>query len=436
MDYNNGTELYKGKYWDYVHNPITVIGALEGDEEGASNADPIIMTLLNKIKTSIKDNSTITIAEYVKLRTKGIYIGGFHYDFLHVNVSGDPGKPVTFSAQGKLTGKVTTGINAGTGTTPVAMIDINNGLIQIFAPSDRLVLLTNYLQSTMGGKNLLVFVNGYRSNDPYPTELPKPPDEVTFMDVNSYWTGVDAMFINRIGTRNVVYADGHHSVTTSNHGSIASFAGNMHDWSCVTSLTSLIYLITLPPAAVTCQALKINPNLFKLHTTANSAGFALRRSNGNKAGQDLLAKINSGSVVFDPQKDSIDIVCHSFGYAYSLGMIDALKASGKPFKFGRYYCIAPENAGSGGTNFNTFEEVWQYGSNEVMDKAWEQDGVAPQKEIKSLSLTGTKTKHGRVYFPEHLNPKDYLNCHYTKNYFWIFSDLKPNDPRGGYVKPR
>lgn len=103
----------------------------------------------------------------------------------------------------------------------------------------------------------------------------------------------------------------------------------------------------------------------KLNAEPNLAGFNERRMNGQKAGRNLLADIRSQKISMhrDPQNniiDTLDIIAHSMGYAYALGMADILKGK---IPVGRFYIIAPENACSGDIDLNAFEEVWQYGSN-------------------------------------------------------------------------
>jgi len=127
--------------------------------------------------------------------------------------------------------------------------------------------------------------------------------------------------------------------------------------------------------------------------------------------------------------DTLDIVCHSMGYAYALGMIDVLKDS---VTFGRFYIIAPENAESGGTDWNVFTEVWQYGSDEETLKNTPklQDGVAPQTKAKDLP------KDRRVFIPYDV-PQGFLKSHSIGNYKWIFTKLTPTGTNSaGYVKPR
>jgi hypothetical protein len=442
MDYNNGTELYKGKYWDYVHNPVSVVGGLEGDDDGAmvgiKEDKSFVLDLLNKIKKSYKDNSQVVVLKNYCLTYSAtdLYIAGIPYNGMLVYIDKPLAGFISLSSKNKITKCVKPFFDPfNQKYNFLNCLDID-GKIKIRVPDNRLDIMLEYLKCNLDGNNLLIFSNGYRPAAPSLVENPKPADEINLTDINSYWKGIDAMFINRIGTRNVVYADGHHSVATSNHNSQASFVNNLAEWSCATNILTVFYSNISPTTAIPCTTLFIKPSLLKLHTTSNSQGFAERRANGNKAGQDLIIKINNGIIKFDVSKDTIDIVCHSFGYAYALGIIDALKASGQNYKFGRFYGVAPENACSGSADFNSFEEVWQYGSNEGSDKVWEQDGVAPQCEILGFSSISSSVKHARVYFPDKLNPKTFLDCHYIDNYYWLFSISYDKNTPNGYVKPR
>lgn len=124
--------------------------------------------------------------------------------------------------------------------------------------------------------------------------------------------------------------------------------------------------------------------------------------------------------------DTIDVVCHSMGFAYSLGMIEELQKA--KIKIGRYYIIAPENACSG-TIPQNIEEAWQYGSDEVNHSISKQDGIAPQ-----CGAIGIGTN--RVYIPieDPEIPVGFIDCHLTKNYTWIFKKIK--NGKAGYVKRR
>jgi hypothetical protein len=129
----------------------------------------------------------------------------------------------------------------------------------------------------------------------------------------------------------------------------------------------------------------------------------------------------------------IEIVAHSLGYAYALGMIEKIKAAG--FKLGRFYIIAPENASSGQVNLADFEEVWQYGSDNKRDDLWEQDGIAPQSAVVGLPDDGTiENRFGRVYIPKNDPNRDFVGAHSISSYGWIFLITNPQTP--GYVRNR
>jgi len=124
-------------------------------------------------------------------------------------------------------------------------------------------------------------------------------------------------------------------------------------------------------------------------------------------------------------------VAHSMGYAYALGMTDALK---NKIPLGRFYIIAPENACSGDINLDDFEEVWQYGANlgePNADPLEKQDVVAPQCAVRGITDL-REGKGGRVFIPDD-EPKGFLQSHSIGNYKWIFKKDKKDY---GYVKPR
>ena len=157
---------------------------------------------------------------------------------------------------------------------------------------------------------------------------------------------------------------------------------------------------------------------------------------GKVAGENFLTSIKNGTIACrkDAQGkiiDTLDIVAHSMGYAYSLGICDVLKGK---IKFGKFYVLAPENACSGSINLGDYEEVWQYGANENFTKGgdppWIQDGVAPQCPINGIDALGDKG--GRVYIPSNVE-KGFIESHSISNYTWIFDKTKKQD---GYVSPR
>jgi hypothetical protein len=120
-------------------------------------------------------------------------------------------------------------------------------------------------------------------------------------------------------------------------------------------------------------------------------------------------------------------------------MIDRTFAQNIDNTLGRFYILAPENACSARDRMKLtdYEEVWQYGSNEIEDIPWQQDGVAPQCEVTGLP------KDGRIFFPKEVTidgeKKDIRNfraSHSVSNYFWIFDKDEIDIDEEGYVLPR
>jgi hypothetical protein len=204
--------------------------------------------------------------------------------------------------------------------------------------------------------------------------------------------------MHRLNAKQVVYADGHHSINTSNHRNQAAF------------MASLLSLKTLHGP-------------FVFDTVANVTGFNYRKANGSIAAHDLLNKINSGTYVFNKSSDSIYVVAHSMGFAYAQGMIETLRQA--QCKVSRYYILAPENACSDKVEPSTFEEIWQYGTNEASDPHKDRDGVAPQCAVGNLD-------EKRAFIPE-TEKRDFLNSHYICNYHWIF---KRTSQQKGYISER
>jgi len=125
-------------------------------------------------------------------------------------------------------------------------------------------------------------------------------------------------------------------------------------------------------------------NTFELLASKpNKKGFKERVKNGRIAGRNLLQLFNE--VPNKSDNDTIYIVAHSMGYAYSLGIIEELRGR---INFGGFYIIAPENASSGNVNVREWKQVWQYGSNlngKSGDAPCLQDGVAPQAKAGGLT---------------------------------------------------
>jgi hypothetical protein len=89
------------------------------------------------------------------------------------------------------------------------------------------------------------------------------------------------------------------------------------------------------------------------NTTPNTDGFDSRKTDGKAAAKNFINKLKDGTISCSKTtKDGkmivhgvVDIVAHSMGFAYSLGMIEELQKEG--VEIGNYYVIAPENACSG-----------------------------------------------------------------------------------------
>jgi hypothetical protein len=435
MDYASGTALYKGKYWDYIHNPTVIVGILEDDDQMQSKDEQVknINHWLAEIKEACKMNTTVTLgAGTYTFSATDMYVAGIHYDYLNVIITSPKAQSVSPKS------RITLGTinHFGVTTGKLSCVDVCEGLVKIDVPQDKVTLMKAYLEGGINSHNLLLFVNGYRSNAPSLDEFPKGADEVNELDMYNYWSGIDAQFINRTGTRNVWYADGHHSVATSNHKDQGSFILNLSQWTCASNIMVSALLGSYGPLlkmypVQNCLGYYHDASKFKLHTMSNASGFNLRRANGKKAGNDILAKITGGRIKFDVESDKLDIVCHSMGYAYALGIIDAIRQSDMKIKMGRFYIIAPENPKGATLNKADFEEVWQYGSNDKTgdkNQVWDMDGVAPQSVINGL------TDNDRAYIPDDGSvPKGFLESHYIANYWWIFT---LSQARNGYVKPR
>jgi hypothetical protein len=113
------------------------------------------------------------------------------------------------------------------------------------------------------------------------------------------------------------------------------------------------------------------------------------------------------------------------GFAYALGMIEEIKAQMPDITLGGFYIIAPENGCSGSVNPADWLEIWQYGSNEVEDPIYKQDGVAPQCPVENIGMR-------RAYIPDDV-VKGFVSSHFIENYKWIFTQ---KEEQNGYVTPR
>jgi len=285
------------------------------------------------------------------------------------------------------------------------------------------VNITNKYVEPDPARRILVFVNGYRpvANGGTPeqalmrignngVEFPNSQNILFPTDRYNYWSpwgAFDQRMIDRIKPNEVFYADGHHSVATSNHGSVLNFTKAAADYPkpckgkhrCKTCKTT---------TGATVETLSLLP--FK----SNKAGFALRRKNGRIAGRNLFQLLNE--VPGSSSNDTIIIVAHSMGYAYALGMIDAMKSK---CVFGSFYVFAPENAAAGKVIPSQWQEVYQYGSIPKGTRKQApclQDGVAPQSLMKGLA------PHLRLTFPaSYSNKMGFTGSHFIGYFDWVFS---------------
>lgn len=260
-------------------------------------------------------------------------------------------------------------------------------------------------------KRVIVFANGYRG----PKKDKDVSDNlVTTRDRYHYWMKIDKEFVKRLKPAAQYYIDGNHKIGTSAHKTMVRFG------------LSLVQVRT----AANHERSRKSYNI--LNTDANLEGFKQRKEKGRIAARAFLnARCNSPGCL--NTKDTVDIVCHSMGYAYTLGFIEELK--GKVI-FGKIYILAPENACIDGADWSLFEEVWQYGSNldqPDADPVWEQDGIAPQCQVLGLEQVPAG-KGGRAFIPKDWPHKNFIDSHMLYHFEWIFERIQPGQP--GYIQPR
>ncbi len=288
--------------------------------------------------------------------------------------------------------------------------------------------ITALLKVQDPAKRILLFVNGYRSSSTASSfkdqawdlennglELPSSTNLIYSFDRFRYWyyKDFDTKFRERINPSESYYADGNFSISTSNHRNIKNFirliaafpsrCSNEHKHICYHSSSTAKWL----------SLFQSDYTIDLLRKRSNKSGFQTRMENGRIAGRNLFQLLNE--VPNKSKNDTLFIVAHSMGYAYSLGMIEELRGK---INFGGFYIIAPENAGAGKVILKEWPEVWQFGAN--FNKGEEdapciQDGVAPQTAAKGL---GTKQ---RVYIPKPLySSRGFKNSHFIGLYTFLF----------------
>lgn len=279
-------------------------------------------------------------------------------------------------------------------------------------------------------KRILIFVNGYRPtsmgnsleqniNDikKKGLEFPDSYNQVFSYDRYNYWhpwNAIDDLFKERMLPDEVFYADGHHSVETSNHRSLLNFStlSATYPKRCSNPRKHKCYYMSGVKSKI-LGSRKIET--YKAHRTKpNKKGFEKRRRAGRIAGRNILQLLNERPN--SSENDTLFIVAHSMGYAYSLGMLEVLKGK---INFGDFYILAPENASAGRVNLSEWRTVYQYGSNfneKGRDKPCLQDGIAPQ------TACGGLTENERLYIPrKNYKQKGFFDSHFVGYYTWLFA---------------
>lgn len=345
-------------------------------------------------------------------------------------------------------------------------------------PNGSNVDIFNYLNNHHNDKqNVLLFVNGYRQNTPnlfsdydrvdyVPYEEQANIDQYyslscggVFKEGGDYWGETGRQFIDRIGTHNVYYFDGHDEILTANHKSNLSpqifnsklkfgfsmfssyrAAGYKAPMIFQRMFRAVKFLVDPIPLVSSCYH---NNECVKLNEEPNDDGFQQRFANGVADAERFIEDIKQGyvDISFTDQDEitaNIDIVAHSMGFAHAMGMISVLKQYKAPDsegrrRLGRFYILAPENSCSigDGMNIDDYEEVWQYGSNPNNENRWELDGVAAQcEDIDNMP------DRKRIFLEDYRDTekyRDFVNAHLGSNYGWLFTAIKPGK---GYIETR
>ena len=223
-----------------------------------------------------------------------------------------------------------------------------------------------------------------------------------------YWYCYDDTLIKRFKPKVALYVSGHHPISTSTHRSKLCYGLS---W----LFTKILFIRS--------------KNGFGLNKRPNPMGFNLRYENGKICGRNMLRFLKD-SLPSVGERDTLDIVCHSMGYAYTLGILTQIDTR---FHLGKILILSPESPRQMGYDWNRFDEVWQYGSNlgeKKADLIVFQDGIAPQAAVKNLDqlLPG---KGGRLFVPK-TAPRGSYYSHHLSKFDWFLS-IRPGDY--GYFGP-
>lgn len=275
---------------------------------------------------------------------------------------------------------------------------------RVFNYSGKEVTTQFEIKATTKPVRILVFANGYRG----PRKENDDSDGlVTRKDRYHYWYKIDNRFIDVLKPEVFYYIDGSLSIHTTSH------------------LNKFGFTRSFLRSRLMRKKERSRAHYQILNTQPNETGFELRKEKGRIAGLAFLYA-TCHSPECQTIKDTIDIVCHSMGYAYSLGFLDAIQDK---VVLGKMYIIAAENACMEGYDWTRFQQVWQYGSNLGQDDAdpvWEQDGVAPQCAVKGLELLAPGTG-GRAFIPKDWPNKNFIDSHMVYSYDWIFDCIKQGE---------
>ncbi len=302
--------------------------------------------------------------------------------------------------------------------------------------------LTSKLTLEDPPKRVLIFVNGYRPTSLGSTfeenfegirsnglEFPNSLNRLFAEDRYNYWhpwKQIDDTFRLRINPTEYYYADGHHSVSTSNHRSLLNFSTNsgVYPKRCRNPKIHTCYSTNTVGFKIFGSKKARTYSL--LATKSNKRGFAIRSNSGRIAGRNLYQMLNE--LPNSSKNDTLYLVVHSMGFAYAQGMIEQLRGK---INFGAYYILAPENAAAGTVYSKEWKQIWQYGSNlnsVNQDAPCLQDGVAPQAAVKGL------TSEQRIYIPANsYKHKGYFDSHFIGYYDWI---LRIPQGKKGHIKQR
>lgn len=360
----------------------------------------------DKFQLPLRKAATSDLGSVIFKKVNGVWETAVHKNVLYFNVINDSVRKFSYSSDSLILSRYNVEFPAN-GHYVVHTYWKNNGKIarqEVYAYNGENVTKFFMQPEKIIPRRVMVFSNGYRGrarNKDISDNL------VTSTDRYTYWLGIDKAFIKRLEPFETFYIDGNHDISTSGHRNMLNFG--------------------LSIAVVKTFASKNYYDI--LNSRPNEAGFNERREKGKIAGKAfLIARCNSPACM--ETIDTVDIVCHSMGYSYALGFIDAIKGK---VVFGKIYIIAPENACVGGTDWSMFEEVWQYGSNLDQpdpDPVWEQDGIAPQCQVKGLE-TVPPGKGGRAFFPKDWPTKNFIDSHMLYNYFWMFDCIQKGE--NGYI---